>query len=85
MGGWRLESLKMFGYLAFPVAAFVMFNHPKFYEYSLRQTMEIVSKDINLDYLERYEKLALQEGIDKLGSTIDEIDDDKSAMKTATK
>lgn len=82
MGGWRLESFKMFGYLAFPVAAFVMFNHPKFYERSLRQTMEIVSKDINLDHLEQYERMTLQEGIDKLGSTIDEIDEDRSAMKT---
>lgn len=82
MGGWRLESFKMFGYLAFPVAAFVMFNHPAFYERSLRQTMEIMSKDINLEHLEQYEKLTLQEGIDKLGSTIDEIDDDRSAMKT---
>lgn len=76
--GWQLESAKMLGYLAFPVVAFVYFNHPVFYEQSLRQTMENMSKDINLDNLEQFEKLSNKGGIDKLSSTIEELDDSKS-------
>lgn len=74
MAGWRLESAKMLGYLIFPIAAFVYFNHPAFYERSLRQTMENMSKDINLENLERFEKIAHKEGIDKLGSMIEELE-----------
>ena len=81
MGSWRLESAKMLAYLAFPIVAFVCFNHPVFYERSLRQTMENMSKDINLENLERFEKMRFKEGIDTLSNTIEEIDGNK---KTAT-
>lgn len=74
MGGWRLESFKMLGYLAFPIAAFVWFNHPRFYERSLRQTMENMSKDINLENLAILERNLAREGINKLGDTIEEIE-----------
>lgn len=77
MGTWRLEAVKMLAYLTFPVVAFVWFNHPGFCEYALRQTMENMSKDINLDHLEQFEKIKLREGIDKLSSTIEELDGNK--------
>lgn len=81
MGGWRLESAKMFVYLVFPIGAFVYFNHPNFYERSLRQTMENMSKDINLDNLAQFEKMTLKEGIDKLSNTIEELDEIPSRKK----
>lgn len=74
MGSWRLEAGKMVGYLTFPIVAFIMFNHPKFYEYSLRQTMENVSKDINLEDLGRYQKLISKKEVDNLDYTIEELD-----------
>lgn len=74
MGGWRLESAKMVGYLVFPIGAFVWFNHPVFYEYALKQTMENVSKDINLDHLAELKEFSSKEGINKLSDTIDELD-----------
>lgn len=77
MAGWRLESAKMLGYLIFPIAVFVYINHPEVYERSLRQTMENMSKDINLENLESISKKAHMKGIDKLGSTIDELDTKK--------
>lgn len=73
MGGWRLESAKMLGYLAFPIGAFMWFNHPVFYEYALKQTLENVSKDINLDNIAELQKINSKGGIDKLSKTIDEL------------
>lgn len=72
--GWRMESFKMVGYLLFPIGAFVWFNHPIFYEQSLRQAMENMSSSINLENLEKFEALNSKEGIDKLSSTIEELD-----------
>ena len=69
-----MESFKMLGYLAFPIAIFTYFNSPSFYEDSLRQTMENVSKDINFENLSRFEKLVAEKEIDKLNRTIDELD-----------
>lgn len=80
MGGWRLESAKMLGYLFFPIGAFIWFNHPTFYERSLRQTVKIVSKDINIDNLAQLEKLTGKEEIDKLTSIIEELDDKKMVV-----
>jgi hypothetical protein len=77
MGGWRLESVKMLGYLIFPIGAFIYFNSPAFYEQSLRHAMENVSKDINLENLAKFEKLNAKEEIDKLSYLIDELDDKK--------
>lgn len=74
MGGWRLESVKMLGYLVFPIAAFVYFNHPSFYERSLRQTMKIMSKDINLENLAKFEQISSKGEIDKLSGLIEELD-----------
>lgn len=82
MGGWRLESAKMVGYLVFPIGAFVWFNHPVFYEYSLKQSMENVSKDINLDKLAEFQRLSNKEGIDRLSSTIDELDSKSPTKKS---
>lgn len=65
----------MFGYLAFPICAFVYFNSPSFYERSLRHTMENVSKDINIENLATFEKLNSKGEIDKFSSLIEELDD----------
>lgn len=78
MGGWRLESAKMLGYLVFPIGAFVYFNHPAFYEQSLKRTMETMSRDINLENLAKFEQLNAKGEIDKLSYLIDELDDKKT-------
>lgn len=83
MGGWRLESVKMLGYLLFPIGAYVYFNRPSFYEDALMQTMESVSRDVNFDDLARFENLNARQEIDVLGSTIAELEDTKTATTTS--
>jgi formate/nitrite transporter FocA (FNT family) len=74
MGGWRLESAKMLGYLVFPIGVFIYFNSPLFYEQTMRHTMEKVSTDINLENLAKFENLNSKEEIDKLNYLIKELD-----------
>lgn len=78
MGGWKLESFKMLAYLSFPVGAFVYFNHPNFYEKSLKQTLELVSRDVNFENLAKYEQMNSKGEIDKLGGVIEELENDNN-------
>lgn len=81
MGGWRLESAKMLGYLMFPISAFVCFNHPTFYQQALGKTMEIMSNDINLESLAKFQQFSAKGEIDKLSGLIEELDNAKKATK----
>lgn len=74
MGNWQLEAAKMFLYLSFPVGAFIWFNHPLCYEQAMRQTLESVSSDIDVDTLRRMEKANRSNRIDSLGETIAELE-----------
>lgn len=73
MGGWRLEAAKMFLYLSFPIGVFGFFNSPRFYEGSLRQVMESVSKT-DLDKYKKIEALKLQHEISAVDKTIQELE-----------
>lgn len=74
MAGWQLESFKMLTYLLFPVGAFIFFNHPAFYERAVRQTLESTAADINFEQLSQLESMSLSKGLNKLDSTIEELD-----------
>ena len=67
----------MFGYLLFPIGAFVIFNHPKFYEYAVRQTMETMSQDVNIVSLEQYQRRSAEADLNKFNNMLDEIDGKK--------
>lgn len=45
MGGWKLESIKMAIYVAFPVGAFWLFNQPFFFEDVIKSKKEILIPD----------------------------------------
>lgn len=77
MGSWRLESFKMFAYLIFPVGAFVYFNHPTFYERSMRQSVENISEGVDLNNLAMLENMSLKQGLDTLDETIQELEQPK--------
>lgn len=49
---WKLESAKMFGYLAFPVVCFITFNHPKFYQSALEDSY---NQNINYEALQKFQ------------------------------
>lgn len=64
----------MVGYLAFPIGAFILFNHPQFYKFSQEQALESVSRNVNLENLAIMERLTRAEEISKLDRTIDELE-----------
>lgn len=46
MGNWKLEAFKMALYMSFPVAAFLVFNSPQFYQnaiYEWRKELDRIS------------------------------------------
>lgn len=51
MGGWALEVAKMAIYLAFPVAAFHVFNSPQYFEqYVIEKKREMYPNEDELYY-----------------------------------
>lgn len=76
MAGWRLESFKMLTYLLFPVGAFIYFNHPAFYERTLKETLQNMSTDINFDSLALLNSMSLEKSLDNLDKTIEELETD---------
>jgi len=68
----------MFLFLAFPVGAFIFFNSRNFYESSLKQSMQMLSRDVDFASIAKYEQIMSKQEVEKLGDMIEKLDGDST-------